>query len=246
MPQDWAAAARAVLTPRPPHRRRRVHPCRRLCRQVILCPGLGSSGAYCFDLSPAVSLADFLAERGWDVWTVELRGGWVGGGWGVGGWVGGGWMGGGWAGGDGWAGGWGWVGRGPRGACREASMRIMELRGGIRACTGYIYRVYICILYISIVHMCTIKAAKQGSTSPTARGEAPAWLYPCVTPPPPAPRPPPPPRQRAKRQALPACGPRQLVDHRHACGEGKGGRDAGFGAGMGMGAGPPRRRPHLP
>lgn len=42
--------------------------------QVILCPGLGSSGAYCFDLAPAVSLADFLAERGWDVWTVELRG----------------------------------------------------------------------------------------------------------------------------------------------------------------------------
>lgn len=42
--------------------------------QVILCPGLGSSGAYCFDLSPAVSLADYLAERGWDVWTVELRG----------------------------------------------------------------------------------------------------------------------------------------------------------------------------
>jgi hypothetical protein len=45
----------------------RTHP-------VILCPGLGSSGAYSFDLSPAVSLADFLASRGWDVWTVELRG----------------------------------------------------------------------------------------------------------------------------------------------------------------------------
>lgn len=45
----------------------RVHP-------VILCPGLGSSGAYSFDLSPSVSLADYLAARGWDVWTVELRG----------------------------------------------------------------------------------------------------------------------------------------------------------------------------
>lgn len=41
---------------------------------VVLCPGLASSGAYTFDLAPAVSLADFLAERGWDVWTVELRG----------------------------------------------------------------------------------------------------------------------------------------------------------------------------
>jgi hypothetical protein len=42
---------------------------------VILCPGLGSSGAYSFDLSPNVSLADYLASRGWDVWTCELRGG---------------------------------------------------------------------------------------------------------------------------------------------------------------------------
>ncbi len=42
---------------------------------VVLCPGLGSSGAYTFDLSPVVSLADYLATRGWDVWTVELRGG---------------------------------------------------------------------------------------------------------------------------------------------------------------------------
>jgi hypothetical protein len=41
---------------------------------VILCPGLGSSGAYSFDLSPNVSLADYLAGRGWDVWTCELRG----------------------------------------------------------------------------------------------------------------------------------------------------------------------------
>ncbi|GLI59312.1 hypothetical protein VaNZ11_001166 [Volvox africanus] len=41
---------------------------------VILCPGLGSSGAYTFDLSPVVSLADYLASKGWDVWTVELRG----------------------------------------------------------------------------------------------------------------------------------------------------------------------------
>jgi alpha-beta hydrolase superfamily lysophospholipase len=42
---------------------------------VILCPGLGSSGAYSFDLSPNVSLADYLASKGWDVWTCELRGG---------------------------------------------------------------------------------------------------------------------------------------------------------------------------
>lgn len=41
---------------------------------VILCPGLGSSGAYSFDLSPAISLADYLAGKGWDVWTCELRG----------------------------------------------------------------------------------------------------------------------------------------------------------------------------
>lgn len=99
---------------------------------IIMCPGLGSSGAYSFDLSPngehsaaqrmgaccgalqmgmvssscllprgqtwqlcsnglglllqllrdmsvvlcafAVSLADFLASKGWDVWTCELRG----------------------------------------------------------------------------------------------------------------------------------------------------------------------------
>jgi hypothetical protein len=47
---------------------------------VILCPGLGSSGAYSFDLSPSVSLADYLAARGWDVWTVELRGAEGGGG----------------------------------------------------------------------------------------------------------------------------------------------------------------------
>ncbi|KAF5836247.1 Alpha/Beta hydrolase protein [Dunaliella salina] len=41
---------------------------------VILLPGLGSSGAYTFDLSPDISLADYLAELGWDVWTIELRG----------------------------------------------------------------------------------------------------------------------------------------------------------------------------
>jgi len=53
-----------LLSPPPP---RRHHP-------VVLVPGLGSSGAYCFDLSPGVSLPDHLAARGWDVWTVELRG----------------------------------------------------------------------------------------------------------------------------------------------------------------------------
>lgn len=41
---------------------------------LLLVPGLGSSGAYSFDLSPAVSLADYLASKGWDVWTAELRG----------------------------------------------------------------------------------------------------------------------------------------------------------------------------
>lgn len=41
---------------------------------VVLIPGLGSAGTWTFDLSPAVSLADWLASRGWDVWTVELRG----------------------------------------------------------------------------------------------------------------------------------------------------------------------------
>ena len=46
---------------------------------VVLVPGLGSSGAYTFDLSPVVSLADYLAARGWDVWVVELRGEWVAG-----------------------------------------------------------------------------------------------------------------------------------------------------------------------
>jgi len=63
-----AAASAATLGGlRPPPPPRRNHP-------VILVPGLGSSGAYCFDLSPGVSLPDFLADRGWDVWTVELRG----------------------------------------------------------------------------------------------------------------------------------------------------------------------------
>ncbi len=38
---------------------------------MILLPGLGSSGAYTFDLSPNISLADYLAEQGWDVWTVS-------------------------------------------------------------------------------------------------------------------------------------------------------------------------------
>jgi pimeloyl-ACP methyl ester carboxylesterase len=59
-----AAAAGGLRQPSPPARH---HP-------IILVPGLGSSGAYCFDLSPGVSLPDFLADRGWDVWTVELRG----------------------------------------------------------------------------------------------------------------------------------------------------------------------------
>lgn len=41
---------------------------------VLLVPGLGSSGSYTFDLSPVISVADWLASQGWDVWTAELRG----------------------------------------------------------------------------------------------------------------------------------------------------------------------------
>lgn len=42
---------------------------------VVLVPGLGSSGVHTWDLAPAVSFADHLASLGWDVFTVELRGG---------------------------------------------------------------------------------------------------------------------------------------------------------------------------
>jgi predicted alpha/beta hydrolase len=41
---------------------------------VLLLPGLGSSGPNSYDLHPAVSLADWLADRGWDVWTADFRG----------------------------------------------------------------------------------------------------------------------------------------------------------------------------
>jgi hypothetical protein len=37
---------------------------------VLLCPGLASGGVESFDLEPAVSLAQYLAERGFDVWWV--------------------------------------------------------------------------------------------------------------------------------------------------------------------------------
>ncbi|QDV36865.1 alpha/beta fold hydrolase [Tautonia plasticadhaerens] len=40
---------------------------------VILCHGL-SYNAQFWDISPEVSLPNFLAERGWDVWVVNLRG----------------------------------------------------------------------------------------------------------------------------------------------------------------------------
>lgn len=35
---------------------------------VILCPGLGSSGGPSFDLEPGVSMAQYLAEAGFDCW----------------------------------------------------------------------------------------------------------------------------------------------------------------------------------
>lgn len=41
---------------------------------VILCPGLASGGIATFDLHPHVSVVNYLAARGWDVWTVDLRG----------------------------------------------------------------------------------------------------------------------------------------------------------------------------
>ncbi|GBF91868.1 hypothetical protein Rsub_04973 [Raphidocelis subcapitata] len=50
-----------------PEGKRRRHP-------VLLCPGLASSGVGTFDLMPQVSIVDFLASEGWDVWCVCLRG----------------------------------------------------------------------------------------------------------------------------------------------------------------------------
>lgn len=47
---------------------------KRRCHPVVLCPGLASSGVHTFDLHPGVSLAEYLALWGWDVWVVELRG----------------------------------------------------------------------------------------------------------------------------------------------------------------------------
>lgn len=40
---------------------------------VILCHGFASN-RYTFDLQPEVSVADFLATKGWDTWVLELRG----------------------------------------------------------------------------------------------------------------------------------------------------------------------------
>jgi hypothetical protein len=41
---------------------------------VVLCPGLGSGGIESFDLDASVSLAQHLAERGFDVWCAALPG----------------------------------------------------------------------------------------------------------------------------------------------------------------------------
>ncbi|KAJ1466353.1 Alpha/Beta hydrolase protein [Baffinella frigidus] len=40
---------------------------------VVLCHGLASN-RFTFDLEPGVSVAEYLADRGWDTWLVELRG----------------------------------------------------------------------------------------------------------------------------------------------------------------------------
>ena len=40
---------------------------------VVLCPGFGLSGAI-FDLDEEVSLARYLASRGYDVWVLDFRG----------------------------------------------------------------------------------------------------------------------------------------------------------------------------
>lgn len=42
-------------------------------RPILLCHGL-SANRFTFDLAPEVSLARYLAERGFDVWVIELRG----------------------------------------------------------------------------------------------------------------------------------------------------------------------------
>jgi hypothetical protein len=47
---------------------RRQHPC-------LLIPGLASSSIGTFDIDPTVSLVDFLARLGFEVWTADLRGG---------------------------------------------------------------------------------------------------------------------------------------------------------------------------
>jgi hypothetical protein len=44
-------------------------------RPVLLVPGLASSGVQTYDLDPSVSLAQHLAQLGWDVWVADLRGG---------------------------------------------------------------------------------------------------------------------------------------------------------------------------
>lgn len=51
----------------------RQNPAKRKQHPVLLCPGLASSGAI-FDLDPSVSVAEYLAAKGFDVWIADLRG----------------------------------------------------------------------------------------------------------------------------------------------------------------------------
>eukprot|EP00879_Flechtneria_rotunda_P017744 GHRR01018602.1.p1 GENE.GHRR01018602.1~~GHRR01018602.1.p1 ORF type:complete len:526 (+),score=191.84 GHRR01018602.1:40-1578(+) len=41
---------------------------------ILMCPGLASSGAGTWDLLPKVSLVDYLAAAGYDVWYIDIRG----------------------------------------------------------------------------------------------------------------------------------------------------------------------------
>ncbi|WIA36649.1 hypothetical protein OEZ86_007933 [Tetradesmus obliquus] len=51
-----------------------LEPGQRKRHPILMCPGLASSGPGTFDLLPHVSLTDFLAAAGWDVWVIDIRG----------------------------------------------------------------------------------------------------------------------------------------------------------------------------